>query len=139
MTQTTVPLEEGLPVVWVSVGTTKTEEPAPSPLRVRALIDTGASHTFADPAVVSVLRLDPVGSAQARTATTDESGVPMQIYELTLGIYSGDTPTPIGAPAQKVVAANLASRGFHMILGRDLLSECLLIYNGGAQILTLAY
>ena len=43
-------------------------------------------------------------------------------------------------PTVAVVAVDLlAPQGFHVLIGRDILSDCVLVYNGTAKLFTLAY
>jgi hypothetical protein len=42
-------------------------------------------------------------------------------------------------PAVPVIAADLAIQGIHALIGRDVLQDCILIYNGTVGEFTLAF
>jgi predicted aspartyl protease len=48
-------------------------QPQPSPIQVRALIDTGASHTCVDPSVLRPLNLTPTGSTHVSSPSMVEA------------------------------------------------------------------
>ena len=103
------------------------------------LIDTGASATCADPALIAGLMLQPTGRVGISTPST--AGQPHFCEQFDVSIYiPGSTPT-IGhmIPAIPIVATHLRSQGIDGLIGRDVLKACTLIYNGTADWFTLAY
>jgi len=59
-----------------------------------------------------------------------------------VGIFIPSTPTnlPFQRPNMQVSATDLlGSQGFHVLVGRDILAECMMTYNGTSQFLTIAY
>lgn len=110
-------------------------EPVPAPVRGLALIDTGASNSGVEEAVFQVLRLSPVGKVPIHTP----SG-PAARYVYPVRIVLGRPPNLLVIEFGKVVGVQLASSlppisapmGLPLIvlLGRDLLANCLFIYNG---------
>jgi hypothetical protein len=61
-------------------------------------------------------------------------------YDVGIIIASTPTSAPFQKPNMQVSAADLlASQGFHVLVGRDILSHCVMTYNGSMQLLTVAY
>lgn len=115
-------------------------QPAPTPQNVTALIDTGASISAVDPTVLAALGLTPTGNAQIFSSTTGAAGVSVPTYDVCIGIYAarqGDLHY-ISATVQ-VTATNLKAKGFGVLLGTDVLSKCIFLYNGADGHFTLAY
>lgn len=98
--------------------------PVPEPFQAKAMIDTGASMTAIDPSVAQALGVLPRG-----TVTISTPSSPMHetnTYEIGLVF-----PTPRYAlPLLPVIESPLASQGFHCLIGRDVLSQGLLVYEG---------
>jgi len=60
-------------------------------------------------------------------------------YDVALGIPCGQQ-TPLYRGTLAVLEAQLLQmQGFHALIGRDVLAACLLTYNGGTRLFTLAY
>ena len=116
-------------------------QPVPTPSSIRALVDTGASCTCIDPSVLSSLQLTPTGSVTVLTPSTGQT--PHLTDQFDVGLYiPGSTAghTPLIFPTLAVVAAELLTRqGFHALIGRDVLQDCILFYNGSAGAFTLGY
>jgi predicted aspartyl protease len=89
-----------------------------------ALVDTGASHTCIDDAVAKNMGLPVVGRIKVGSAShhsTEQNQYPIRIEFLGAGITSNVLQAP---------AAALAAQGLTMLIGRDILQEFLLVYNG---------
>ncbi len=113
-------------------------QPIPSFGRYRALVDTGASCTCIDPSVAVDLGLDATGSTPMNTASTGASPVNAQQYDITLVIDHPDG-FPLFLPTIPVAEMELSMLGIEALIGRDVLDECLLIYDGKSQTFTLGY
>ena len=105
---------------------------------MKALIDTGASHTTMDVSLVSQLGLSPTGMVQVITPTTGST--PCDQFTYDIGLF---VPTPNGAgwsvPLWVVSAAELIHQGFAILYGRDLLSQNTLHYDGANGMFTLTF
>jgi hypothetical protein len=114
----------------------------PAMVQIRALVDTGASGTCVDPSVlVGSLGLSPTGSASVNTPTTGTQPLAADQYDVSI-LIPGATAThaPLHVLTIPVIAAELLqAQGFHALIGRDVLAECLLFYNGPTNQFTLAY
>lgn len=112
-------------------------QPIPTPVPARILIDTGASNTCLDESILGKLNLPPTGIISAHTPSTQ--GVPMQMsqYDIKLTIHHPQLSKHFTAVA--VTSCQLSAQGIQGLLGRDILSSCLLIYNGEAEFYTLSF
>lgn len=111
----------------------------PQLMPIRALVDTGASCTCVDPSILTELNLTPTGIVNLNTPSTGTT--PQQAEQFDVALF---IPAPNGLPlfikTMPVVASQLlASQGFHALLGRDVLSQCLFAYNGEFGVFTLAF
>jgi len=96
----------------------------PAPVSGLALIDTGASATCIDDAAAQTLRLpviDVVTMTSASHAATRCNVYPVQIEAIGF-------PMNINTP--RALGAELQAQGLVMLIGRDVLRHCLLVYNG---------
>lgn len=113
----------------------------PEPIPVRGLVDTGASCTCVDPSVIQRLQLSPTGQAAMVTPSTgNQPPVIKHQYDVGLGIFATQQETPFLLPSMPVVETDLFDQqGFHVLIGRDVLARCLLIYNGATRSYTLSF
>lgn len=113
--------------------------PVPPVQRMNALIDTGASCTCVDPAIITALGLSPTGTTQMFTPSTGAQGHTTDQYDANLKIYCTMQQAPLEIPVIAVVAAELRVQGIDALIGRDVLAYCLLSYNGTSGFFTLAF
>jgi predicted aspartyl protease len=106
---------------------------------MNALIDTGASCTCVDPAIIQALRLSPTGSTMVLTASTGAQAHVTEQYDVSIQIYSAMDEPPLEIPMIAVIASDLRAQGIDALIGRDVLSHCLLVYNGDMELFTLAF
>jgi hypothetical protein len=144
----TISLTQGVPMIDLFVMASAARRvalqaanaPLPPPQKVRGLVDTGASHTCIDPSVFQALQLQPTGSVPMHTPST--AGVPMSAdtYDVGILIPGPTTSAPLLIPNMQVSATDLfLAQGFHALIGRDILGQCILTHNGSAKIMTFAY
>jgi hypothetical protein len=138
----------GGPVVPVGVAVSQARREAllaagqdvPPAASVRALVDTGASCTCVDPAVLKALSLSARGSVSVHTPSTGSAAHLADEYDVSLVVPGAGTHhVPLTIDAVPVIAADLAVQGIHAIIGRDVLQDCILIYNGTVGEFTLAF
>jgi Aspartyl protease len=117
------------------------QQPIPSAAQARLLVDTGASNTCVDPSILHGLGLTPTGVATVNTPTTGTQPQTQDQYDVGLLIPGTlTTHVPLMVPNLPVICAEfLQAQGFHGLLGRDILSKCILIYNGPMNFFTVAY
>ncbi len=133
------------PLVDLFVGVSKAREgalklasqPVPAPMRVRGLVDTGASGVCIDPSVITTLGLVPTGASTCYSPTTGAKGEIKNTYDIALYlVHSSGHFLPSAVPAIESV---LAVQGFEVLIGRDILSNCLLVYDGPNGTFALAF
>lgn len=135
------------PIVTVVVGISEARAKAlgaagntlPSPVPIRALLDTGASCTCLDPSVFAALGLTPTGSVNVNTPSTGATPHVADQYDISLAVSASSGPPLLLLTVPAIACELLASQGFHALIGRDILESCILIYNGQTKSFTLAY
>lgn len=110
--------------------------PAPQPCK--ALVDTGASHTTIDPVITQALGLSATGYTQIITPTTGQTPVQLPTYDVGLHIPFGNQQFHTRNPST-VSSAALLHQGFAVLLGRDIMADGLLIYDGKHNLITLSF
>lgn len=116
-------------------------QPIPQMRVIRALVDTGASFTSIDPTVLTALNLTPTGTIDFVTPSTGQGTHTTDTYDVDFrigGTNADDVPLTISN--LRVASCDLFfSQGIHALIGRDILSRCILVYNGALNIFTLAF
>ena len=119
---------------------TRANEPIPDLVTMRALVDTGASSTCIDAAVIRALNLTPTGSQQVNTPSTGTEPATLEQYDVGLIIPAATRDhVPFYLPTLPVLCTDLAGQGIQALIGRDVLAHCVLTYNGSADSFILAY
>jgi hypothetical protein len=113
-------------------------QPIPSVIHIQGLLDTGASHTAVDPSVLQQLGLTPTGTVLVNTPTTGATPQTIDQYDVALVIPIQDKPPLISQTLPVTACELLAGQGFHALIGRDILSQCVFVYNGSG-FFTLSY
>jgi predicted aspartyl protease len=102
----------------------------PAPKSGIALIDTGASNTCIDEQAAKDLGLPVIDVANMQSASHEKH--PCNIYPVQI-------ITPIVTlNAPRAMGAALASQGLLVLIGRDVLQNCTLFYNGPTGQFTLS-
>jgi Aspartyl protease len=103
-----------------------------------ALIDTGASITSIDQSVFASLGVNPVGTAQVGTAggQQQQSTFPAKFSFPGTGLPTIESPAALGCNLSgQVVGGNRVIA----LIGRDLLANCVLVYNGAVGMFSLSF
>lgn len=114
-------------------------QPVPKQRIMNALIDTGASCTCIDPTIIKALELAPTGKATIFTPSTGDKAHTTDQYDASLQIYKTSQDPPLEIPVIAVIASELKVQGIDALIGRDVLTYCLLSYDGQAGSYTLAF
>ena len=119
----------------------RAKQAIPRPVQIVALVDTGASCTCVDPSVLTGLQLTATGPITMNTPST--GGIPHTAFQFDVSlIIPGGLPghPSLIFPNIAVASAELVTQqGFHALIGRDVLGQCILAYNGSTRTFTLAY
>ena len=91
-----------------------------------------------DSGVVQSLGLFPTGTIQIHTPTTGPTPCICNQYDISLVIAMGQQfyLAPLTIP---VCEAPLSNLGIHALIGRDVLANSVLIYNGKGNVVSLAF
>lgn len=113
--------------------------PVPKGFVAKGLVDTGASCTSIDPSVVEALGLRPVSRVPMITPSTGPDPILVDQYDIGVTIYSAKESVPLRIDALPVCGTPLINQGFHALIGRDILGQCLLFYNGATRQYSLSF
>ncbi|WP_370645712.1 aspartyl protease family protein [Ruegeria sp. Ofav3-42] len=123
-----------------SAALTRQGKTPPIPVLGTFLVDTGASGTCVDPGLVAPLGLTPTGSVDMQTPSTNGKPVSCPLYDASLIVPNGTAGTlPFVIDALPVMETTLRPQGIDGLIGRDFLSQCVLICNGPTTIMTICY
>jgi hypothetical protein len=112
----------------------------PPPQQIFGLVDTGASNTCIDDDVITALGLTPTGTTLVHTpSTTASAPATKSNYDVRIIIPGAVGSPSFLLPALPVTQVSLKHQGFQALVGRDILSNCLLVYDGRTNIFTLAF
>ncbi|MCD6469494.1 hypothetical protein J7L29_01690 [Candidatus Bathyarchaeota archaeon] len=113
-----------------------------SAIKLEALIDTGASVTGVDEAVLNQLGYPPIGVSYLATPSGTSQ---TRVYMVRLVIPSrSDLRFPANIPRiiidnVRVISVKLDGQSYKVLLGRDVLSRMVMVYNGPQALITLGY
>ena len=115
-------------------------KPIPPPLKGMVLIDTGATKSCVESAIISSLGVEPVGLMVVSTA---KGATKASLYPARLLIGGGETLQPIDIELNSFICVDLSkpSSSAHTLIGligRDILKLCMFVYNGPAGTYSLA-
>jgi predicted aspartyl protease len=112
----------------------------PPPAVVRALIDTGASCTCVDPAVVGKLGLSPSGTVEILTPSTGDTPHTCRQFDVAVAVIMDGSQVHLSSLIIPVIESDLCGQeNIQALLGRDVLDQGLLVYHGRGRLLTLAF
>jgi hypothetical protein len=111
----------------------------PQAVVVKALVDTGASNTVIDPSIIKSLGLAPRRIAQTITPTTGATPHKCYTYDVSIHIPLGTATSLFSKVAWEVSSLDIKHQGFEMLLGRDILAEGMMVYDGRAGTFAMAF
>jgi hypothetical protein len=103
----------------------------PPPIVGLALVDTGASKTSVDDQAITQMAVGPINQITVQTP----SGSALQYLYPARFAFPGTTLPSIDFGS--VAGSVLAAQGIVALIGRDVLSKCILVYNGPAGMFSL--
>lgn len=111
----------------------------PQPQLITGLVDTGASSTAIDPNVIQALGLQATGSMPILTPSTGSTPAQADTYDVSLIIPLGPSGMSFTIPALQIFESTLSVQGIKALIGRDVLSNALLVYDGRSNLFSLAF
>ena len=141
----TLSLSAGGPILDLAIGVSrprsqalqKANQPVPNPVRIRGLIDTGASGTCVDPVCLASLGLGPTGQVQIHTPSTGSTPQLRNQYDVSIILIHPNLVLQIHE--QPAIASTLQTQGIQALIGRDVLARCLFVYDGAMNLFMLAF
>jgi hypothetical protein len=135
------------PLVQVTVGISIPKQAAlkaaglalPAMAQGQFLIDTGASGTVVDSALIAKLGASPTGAVNIHTPSTNGVTQSCNQYDVMLFIPGAANLPGCLIEAVAVIEAPLACQGIDGLIGRDLLDRWTSVYNGSAGMFTICY
>ena len=109
----------------------------PTPVQIRAVIDTGASSSCVDAGILSSLHLTPTGSTPIHTPSTGGTPHTASQYDVSLTLLH--PKLNLTFQTVPVVETHLSFQGVQALIGRDVLLNCLFLYDGQANHFSLAF
>jgi predicted aspartyl protease len=108
----------------------KAGQKAPAPVTANAMIDTGATGSVINPAIVQQLGLQPVGAVNISTPSS--ASVPCYQYSVRL-LFPNNL-------IFETIATEIPLKGqqIQCLVGRDVLAHCVLVYTGYINQFTLS-
>lgn len=111
----------------------------PPPIPTRGLIDTGASCTTVSPRIVRELGLTPTGTTWIRTPSTGATPHACNQYDVTVILLLQPPEIHVASVILPVIETDFEEQGFEILIGRDVLSKGIVIYNGPDLTVSLAF
>jgi hypothetical protein len=113
----------------------------PPDVALLLLVDTGASHCLIDEASIQPLRLNPVSASLVSSTTTGAAAIVRPLYDLGLTIQhpDGSTFREHDGVHVSTVQGFAQGRRYQGLIGRDLLDQAVLTFDGPQQVFTLSY
>jgi len=107
-------------------------KPVPKPIAGKALMDTGASITAVDDSIITSLGVQPVG---VTTVHTPSGSAQQNQYPARFNFPGSGLPQ---LNVHQTIGSILRPQGIIALIGRDALSNVVLVYNGPGGFITLA-
>jgi hypothetical protein len=117
-----------------------TGQAVPAPVSGRAFLDTGSVYTLVDAPILAGLGLTtPAGQLLIVSANGQTTSCPRFDIGLTIVHPQQGPQQNLVLPSVPVLAVPLAGFGVEAVIGCDILSQCLFVYDGPAGGFALAY
>lgn len=131
-----IPVEVGVPAAleqWLA----KNQRPIPAPVAGVALIDTGAGMSGIHEPILQQLNIPAVDSVQIATPS---GGGRASVYQAGVALPAINvTGYQVRVVGNQLNWTTTDGRSVIMLLGRDILSQFLIVYNGKLNTITLAF
>ncbi len=113
-------------------------QPLPRVLVYDALIDTGASGVCISDRVIREVKPRVIDQGKMLTPSSGPTGHTVDIHAISLAIpCRSEQPKPFAFV--RAMASTIGVQGIDLLIGRDILGQCLLVYDGLSGKFTVAY
>jgi len=112
--------------------------PVPEPVRLRFLVDTGATSTNISQGRLAGLNLPSIGVVDLYTASSGSTPVQCDEYDVSL-VFPDSVPAPWGIASINVIECLPLDGPIDGLLGRAVLSCAILTYNPFANVVTISF
>lgn len=109
----------------------KNDKNVPKPIKIMAMIDTGATGTVISKKIIEKLSINPISTIKISTPSNEN--VDCYTYPVILTMPQHKIRIP-----QEVIAAPLKGQHIQCLIGRDILQHCVLTYIGYINQFTLS-
>jgi predicted aspartyl protease len=116
----------------------KRGQAVPQPVRGTFLVDTGCDSTTVSEQMLRSLNLPVISQTRVVTGTTGAQGHAADVYAVSFSLLP-HTAQPRNWSACEVVALPLLNQSIDGLLGRDLLNQVVLTYDGPRMLARLTY
>ena len=103
------------------------------------LIDTGASMSLVDEAVMRTLQLTPTSATSYHSSSTNGIAQQCDVYDVSMVLGGQATANSLRIDPMAVMATAFINHPFDGLLGRDVLAKLQMGWSGPSQSLTLSY
>lgn len=130
-----IPVEISIPTA-LAESFTKSNTPIPQPKSGWVLIDTGATTSCVDDDVITQLGVNPIGRSKIQNSGGEQEVniFPAHMRFPNIQNFELEFASAIGVNIQ---AQKVNDQPIIALLGRDILSKCVLVYNGTLGMFTL--
>jgi hypothetical protein len=111
----------------------------PPPAKATLLIDTGASMSLVDEALMRTLQITPTSVTSYHSSSTSGIAQQCNVYDVSLVLGGVATTNSLRIDPLPVMATAFINHPFEGLLGRDVLSRLQMAWSGPMQSLTLSY
>lgn len=105
--------------------------PVPERIKVTAQIDTGSSYSAIDVQALARLDIAPIDKINVRTpVAAPQDAVEFDQYVVSIGLDTGEGVETLFDDVEVLGCHFADDEGIQAMLGQDILSGCLFVYNG---------
>jgi len=114
------------------------QQAVPEPVRVRLLVDTGATSTNVSQGLLSSLGLVSTGSVPVHTASSGTATVNCDEFDVSL-FFPDAQPGGWGFASVPIIECSPLQGPIDGLLGRDILDRSILTYNPFSNLVTISF
>ena len=112
--------------------------PIPEPVRIRLLVDTGATCTNIVSGCLTPLNLLSTGTTQLDTASSGATPIDCEEYDVSL-VFPDAQPGSWGITSIPIVECLPLDGPIDGLLGRDVLNRAIMTYNPFTNVVTISF